>query len=69
MRYRIQISHSVPCVSNKNVIEVNGFYSQGVLSGFSIIFDRQMQTNYSFSNNMARGAKGDCVTWVDVANP
>jgi hypothetical protein len=29
--------------------------------------DRQKQTKYTDSNDMARGAKGDCVTRVDVA--
>ena len=43
--------------------------THGVLSGFNIMIDRQRQTKYSVSNDMARGAKGDYVTRVDVASP
>ena len=44
-------------------------YSHSVLSGFNIMIDRQRQAKYTDSNDMARGAKGDCVTGVDVAPP
>jgi hypothetical protein len=64
--YRIQISHSVPCVSNNREMEVNGLYSLGVLSGFNIMIDRQRQTKYTVGNDMARGAKKVCVTRVDI---
>ena len=44
-------------------------YSPGVLSGFNIMIDRQRQTKYTVSNDMARGAYGGCVSQVDVAPP
>jgi hypothetical protein len=54
---------------NKREIEVlsNVFYSHRVLSGFNIMFDRQRQTKYSVSNDMARVAKGGDFTRVDDA--
>jgi hypothetical protein len=39
------------------------------LSGFNIMIDRQRQTKYTVSSDMARGAKRDGVTWVGVATP
>ena len=54
---------------NDREIKVKGLYSQGVLSGFNIMFDTQRETKYTVSNGITRGAKGDYVTWVDVATP
>jgi len=42
-------------------------YSHSVFSGFNIMSKRQRQTEYADSNYMARVAKRDCVTRVDVA--
>jgi hypothetical protein len=39
------------------------------LSGFSIMIGRQRQTEYTDSNDMPSGGKGDCDTRVDVAPP